>query len=126
MSRSNSILPRMASARRIEQINILVKEELSRIISREIDLMEYGLITITRVDTSRDALYATVYLSLLGVNPAELLSGLTREVYHIQQRLNHSLAMRPVPKIRFALDREEMRREGLERSLAQMRQGEKM
>ncbi len=109
----------MASARRIEQINILVKEELSRIISREIDLTEHGLITITRVDISRDALYATVYLSLLGANPAELLSGLEREVYHIQQKLNRSVAMRPVPKIRFALDREEMRREGLERSLAQ-------
>jgi ribosome-binding factor A len=115
----------MASERRIEQINNLLKDELSIAIKREIEIPEDTLITITRVTTSIDVHYSTVYVSILGGNPESTLEVLKKNVYHIQQILNRRVRMRPVPKIRFAIDAEEENREKVERALADLkRKGE--
>jgi ribosome-binding factor A len=46
---------------------------------------------------------------------------LFKKIYIIQQSLNRRLRMRPVPRIRFTLDEEELRREKVERSLAALK-----
>ena len=47
----------MASLRRLEKLNMLLKEELARIIDREVDFPAGTLVTITRVETSSDMHY---------------------------------------------------------------------
>lgn len=90
---------------RITRINELLKEELSKIVEEEIDLESGTLITIIKVDASKDLRYARV---LIGVLP-DSKSGssfrmLTKQIYKIQQILNQKLDMKPVPRIKFDLD----------------------
>lgn len=108
----------MATLRRIERINQLVREEVTKIIDRELEFPEQAMVTITRVAASRDALHANVYFSALGIPPDAVLAVLQKNIYHIQQMVNRRLKMRPVPKIRFAPDAEEAKRERVEKSLA--------
>ncbi len=110
----------MASERRLEKLNILLKEELSGIIARDIDAGE-TLITITRVETSPDVKYAAVFVSVLGKHPLETLEILSKEVYNIQHLLTRRLKMRPIPRIHFEIDREELNREKVEKSLSDLK-----
>ena len=111
----------MATERRIEQISILLKEELSKIIDREIEFPGETLVTVIRVEISPDKHYAAVLVSLLGEQPRKALEILQKNVYNIQKLLNRKVRMRPVPKIHFGLDREELKREGVEKSLADLK-----
>ena len=87
---------------RVLKINSLLKEELSKIISREIDFPEGVLATITRIETSANLFEAKVYVSLLGEGQTDkILEILNRNIYNIQQILNKRLKMRPIPKIIF-------------------------
>ena len=118
----------MASQRRIEKINVFLKEEIAKIVDREVEFPEGIMVTITRAAASQDMRYATIFFSMLGGGNSEESSAvalLLRNVYHIQQALNRVARIRPVPQIRFVHDEEEERREGIERSLAKLkREGE--
>ena len=123
----------MPAQRRLEKINMLLKEVLSEILDREIEYPPGVLVTITRVVTSTDGHYTTAFLSVLGKTQsnstgdadvdasATILILLGRNIYHIQQRVNRTLRMRPIPKITFAIDKGEERRENVERTLAAIR-----
>ncbi len=100
---------------------MLMQDELGKIIDRTLEFPEGSLVTLTRVRTSSDLRYATVFFSLLNGDNAHVLEILEKNVYHIQQHLNKSLRMRPVPKIRFAIDEDEIRREAVEQSLAKIK-----
>lgn len=112
----------MASPRRIEKINNLLREEISKILMEETEIPEGNLVTITKVFTSNDAHYATVFMAILGKEPDKTLENIEKNTYHIQQLLNRRLKMRPVPRIKFVVDKETVRREKIERSLAKLKQ----
>lgn len=101
---------------------MLMRDELGKIIDREMEFPENALVTLTRVVTSSDLRYATVFISVLNGNTNRIQEMLQKNVHHIQQQLNRILRMRPVPRIRFAIDEEEIRRETIERALAQVKQ----
>lgn len=101
---------------------MLLRDELGKIIDRQIEFSEGTLVTITRIVSSPDLRYAVVFLSVLNGNEDAVLKILGKDVYDIQQKLNRVLRMRPVPKIRFAIDEEELRRESVESSLAELKQ----
>ena len=63
----------MATELRIEKLNNLLKEELSKIIVRDMDFPADTLVTITRVDISPNVKYAAVFVSILGKSPKEAL-----------------------------------------------------
>lgn len=111
----------MASERRIQKLEQVLREECAHILEREIELPEGAIATITRAVVSSDARYAAVYVSVLGAGAGEALEILAKKVYHIQQLLNRRLRMRPVPRIRFAIDEEEVQRERVEKSLAELK-----
>ena len=110
----------MASSRRIDKINNLLREEIAKILIGETEIPEGNLITITKVSVSTDAHYATIFISILGKDARESLENIEKNTYHIQQRLNRRLKMRPVPKIKFTIDKEEKKREIVERVLAKL------
>lgn len=91
--------------KRITRINELIREELAKIIEEEIDLESGILITIIRVDASKDLRYAKVLVGILPDSKSgSSFRALTKQVYNIQQLLNEKLSMKPVPRIRFDLD----------------------
>lgn len=111
--------------KRLEQVNELIKEELSKIIDRMIEFPEGILVTLTRVEVSEDKLYANAYVSSLfvrddGVPEIEILKILKKSVYAVQQALNKKLRIRPVPKIRFFIDEAEKHRERIEELLSNL------
>lgn len=115
----------MATGRRLEKINVLLKEELARILELESDFRDDALVTVTRVEVSPDLHYAAVRVSIFEKEPNRTLEILGKNVYNIQQILNRRLRMRPVPKIRFEIDEGEEKREVVEKSLAELkRKGE--
>lgn len=111
----------MPSPRRIEKLEILLREEIAAGIDRAIEFSAGTLVTITRVAVSPDGRYATVYFSALGGSRANALAVLQKNAYHLQQEINRALRMRPVPKIRFAHDEGEEKRERVEESLAALK-----
>ncbi len=113
----------MPSPRRIEKLNMLLLEELSKIIDREIEFSDGALVTVTRVSVSSDCNFADVFFFFLWGKGREqkTLAILQKNVYAVQRLLRKAVRMRPVPKIRFLIDEAEMRREGVERSLAEIK-----
>ena len=109
----------MANARRVEQVNTLAREVIAEILVREFSFPDLTLVTVTRVDTSEDLYYATVYISVLGGDETAVLERLKQETGAVQHRLNRTLRMRPVPRITFAIDEEEKRRERIEKLLSE-------
>ena len=89
-------------SKRIEQINELLKRELSQIILREFVSPENTLITIIDVETAANFQSAKIYISVIPETNAEnVMKDLNQEIYSIQQTLNKRLKIRPVPKIIF-------------------------
>src|SRR3989344_4701858 len=108
-------------AKRVEKVNELIKEVIAGILLREIQFPEGTLVTITRIESSRDLHYANVFVTVFSSHEAdaqkEVLILLGKRVGDIQHKLNKSLRMRPVPRILFRIDEEEMRRERVEELL---------
>jgi len=87
---------------RIQRVNQLIKKEVSQIILREVDFPKDVLVTVTRVETSRDLKQAKVYISVMSKDKhTQVLEILNRQIYNLQQRLNKRLKMRPIPRIKF-------------------------
>ena len=111
----------MPSTRRVEQLSVLLKEEVSKIVDRELEFPEGAMVTLTRMMISKDARYATVFFSVLGAEESAITAILEKNIYPVQQMLNRAVPIRPVPQIRFQPDQAEDRRERVEKSLAELK-----
>ncbi|MBI2637277.1 MAG: ribosome-binding factor A, partial [Candidatus Sungbacteria bacterium] len=86
--------------KRLEKLNELVKEELSKIILRDFDVPEGSLLTITRVETSDNKISAKVYITVLETSAGteeKVLEELLKKTKKKQKSLNRALRIRPVP-----------------------------
>ena len=96
------------SEERIKKLNDLLRDEAGRIIAEKIEAEDGVLVTVTGADTSPTLEHATIRISVFPQDKAnEIIKKIGRRIYHIQQLLNKKLIMRPVPKIRFEIDRTE-------------------
>lgn len=111
----------MPTERRREKIEQLLREELSKIIDRDIEFPSGTMVTMTHITISSDGHYANAFVSLLGKEPKAALEILRKNIYHIQKGVNRKMRIRPVPKITFKIDQEEYNRERVERSLATLK-----
>lgn len=108
-------------SRRIEQVNELIKEEVSKILSQKIDFDD-DIVTITQVDTSPDSKQAKVKITVLNQDNHQLvLQKIKKKIYNIQQDLNKKLNMRPVPKLSFFIDQSESKAQRVEELLQQIK-----
>lgn len=91
---------------RIQKFNQLLTEEVGKILLREVDISRENLITITRVKTSSDLKNSTVYITVLPEDKEEdVLGQINKQIYFIQKILNRTLRTKPVPKLRFEIDK---------------------
>lgn len=112
----------MASHRRVEQVQNLLREVAAGIVSRDVSFPPGAMVTVTRSVVSEDLLHATLYVSVFSADPGDervVLDELARSTGAIQNAINRALAMRPVPRITFAIDQDERRRERIEKLLAE-------
>ena len=91
---------------RVQRVNQLIKKELSQIILKEVNFPPDVLVTVTRVESSRNLIQAKVYISVMPENEtANVLQILDNLIYDLQQQLNKRLKMRPIPRIIFVKEK---------------------
>lgn len=89
---------------RIEKVNSLLQEEISKIIVRDFNFQE-SLVTLTHVEATANLIEAKAYISVLPEDKADqVIKVLNKGVYDVQQKINKRLNMRPIPKIKFVKD----------------------
>jgi len=94
-------------SKRIPRINKLIKQEVSKILFREVDFPKDVLVTVTRVEATPNLIEAKVWISVLPENKKNnVMEILNRQIYNIQQKINRLLQMRPLPKLRFVEEKE--------------------
>ena len=93
--------------RRLDRINVLVRQEISHLISSELkDPRLSDIVSITRVDTSADLHHAKVFVSVLG-SPLEkrrTIKGLKSASGFIRRHILHNLKLKTAPSLNFQLD----------------------
>jgi len=93
-------------SQRIDRINELLREEVSRLLAREVADPRIGFVTVTRVDTSPDLAHARVSVSLIG-QPAEraaTLAALRRAMPFVRRQLNDRVRLRRIPELHVDVD----------------------
>lgn len=94
-------------SQRIPRVNHLIKEEIGKLLSKEVEFPKGVLVTVTRVETAPNLSQVKVYLSCLPKDRArEALHILGGKIFPLQKKLDKLLAMRPVPKLIFVSDEE--------------------
>lgn len=88
---------------RIEKINSLLQQLVGEA------LQEYlygnpGLVTVSRVETTRDLKWAKVWVSIVGGDDDQILNAIKKNIYDIQGEINRNLPTKPVPRLQFFLD----------------------
>lgn len=111
---------------RILKVNQLIKKELSRLISREIEFSSDVLVTLTKIETAPNLSQSRVFISVLPEEKREtVLDVLNGQVWHLQQLLNKRLKMRPIPKIIFLKEKETSKAGRVEKILEKLKKEEK-
>lgn len=96
---------------RTQRVSQLLREEISRLLQREVKDARVGMVTLTDVEVSADLKHATVYVQAPGDDQrkAEALKGLTSAAGFIRSRLGQELRIRRTPELRFVIDRTQER-----------------
>lgn len=93
---------------RIAKLNELIKQEIGKLFLIQVNFPKGALVTVTKVETSADLRYADVFLSIFpssGDSAQEIEKILKEEIYFLQKNINKKLSTKPLPRIRFKIDR---------------------
>ena len=94
-------------SRRIERVNELLRQEISRLLTLQVkDPRLDGVITITRVSASGDLRNARVFLSAMGDEETKqnALAGIRSAATYIRRELRSRVTMRYIPFLSYELD----------------------
>ena len=94
-------------SRRLQRLNVLLREEVSELIQRELrDPRLAEIVTLTRVSTSSDLRTATAYVSVMGDDEEKsgTMLALSHAAPFIRRQLISRLSIRRTPDIEFELD----------------------
>lgn len=92
-------------SQRMERLEKLFVVEVGKILSHDVDLENGIILTVTRSRVSPTLEHATIMISVIPDSKAKkIFEQINKNIYHIQQKLNSRLKMRPIPKIRFEID----------------------
>ena len=108
---------------RVQRVSQLLKEEIARLLQREVKDSRIGVVTVTDVEVSRDLKHATVFVSAAGDDErkAEAIEGLSSAAGFVRSRLGRELRIRRVPELRFAIDRTQERAARIAELLSEVR-----
>lgn len=87
------------------QIDELLKRDLNDVILREVDFPKGCLVTITKVETTKNIKEARIYISVLpGAFTGKVLSLLRLRSSHFVYLLRKKMAIKHIPDIEFVID----------------------
>ncbi len=90
------------STNRIDKLNSLLQQLVGGIIQPYIE--GNGLVTVSRVETSGDARWAKIWISIIGGDDDKILNTIKKNIYDIQGEVNRNVTMKMVPRLQFFLD----------------------
>ena len=93
--------------RRLERVNGLLREEISRVLTSELkDHRLSPLVSVTRVDASPDLRQAKVYVSVLGdtAEKRSTLKALKSASGFVRRSIRPHISLRSVPVVDFIID----------------------
>ena len=92
---------------RIEKIQELMKQEISKIILRELKDPRIGFVTVTGVHITRDLSEATAYVSIMGNEKQvkDSWEGLQSSLGYIRREIGHRVRLRITPELKFEIDK---------------------
>ena len=96
----------MSSQLRVEKLQELIKQEVGKMLLKEIKDPRIGFVTVTEVEMASDLHEAKIFVSIMGTeeNIKETLKGLRSALGFIRREIGKRIRMRYVPKFSFALD----------------------
>ncbi len=96
----------MSSQLRIEKLQELIKQEMSKMLLREIKDPRIGFVTVTDVEMTGDLRDAKIYVSIMGDEKKvqDSLKGLQSALGFIRREIGKRIRLRFTPEISFALD----------------------
>ena len=91
---------------RAERLAVLIKEELGRILQRDLKDPRIGFASITNVRVSKDMSHAKIYVSVLGDKEQQqaTMKGLESAKGFIRSELGKRIRLRHTPEIHFTAD----------------------
>jgi len=96
------------NSNRIEKINSLIQHLMGSILLPYFKSGSNGIVTVSKVETSRDMRWAKVWISVVGgdngANDEAVLNTLKNNLYDIQGELNRDMEVKIVPRVSFHLD----------------------
>ncbi len=109
--------------KRIERVNQLIKEEISRVLQRELKDPRLGFVTVTDVGVTKDLRSAKVYVSILGSEEQwrASLAALDSARGFIHNWLRQHLSLRITPSLIFRPDRSMAHAAHIQGLLAELR-----
>ena len=112
---------------RIEKIQELMKQEISKIILQELKDPRIGFVTVTQDEVSRDLSLAKVYISIMGSEEQIEGSwkGLQSSLGFIRREVGHRIRLRITPELRFVLDKSLDYSDHIQKLLLQIERDEK-
>lgn len=91
---------------RMDKVNKLLKQELSKLIYEEY-AEEYGVISITYLNTSPDLKTAEVGISIFDKNKEEeIIKNLIKNSEELRYKIGNLVELKDMPKFNFILDTE--------------------
>ena len=97
----------MSTSIRQQKVNSQIQRIVATVLQRDVaDPRVDGLLTVTKVEVTKDLREAKVFISILGGKrtPATILNGIKSAGRHIQGEVAEQLALRYAPRLTFVLD----------------------
>jgi ribosome-binding factor A len=112
---------------RTDRVSDLIKDEISRLLLRDVRDPRVGFVTITGATVSPDLKNVRVFVSILGEPQArqESLKALNSAAGYFRRTLFRNLRLRFAPIVRFQLDESLDQGDRIERVLRQIHDGER-
>ncbi|MEK7798375.1 MAG: 30S ribosome-binding factor RbfA [Acidobacteriota bacterium] len=112
---------------RTDRVSDLIKDEISRLLLREVRDPRVGFVTITGAAVSPDLKNVRVFVSILGEPEAREASikALNSAAGFFRRTLFRNLRLRVAPAVRFQLDESLDQGDRIERVLRQIHEGER-
>lgn len=113
--------------KRLERVNRLLKEELSRALQREVKDPRLGFVTVTEVEVTPDLKQAKVFVSVLGPEEQweQSLRALERARGFLWSWLRRHLDLRVTPDLLFRPDRSMEHAARMQALFARLREDER-
>lgn len=109
------------SSLRIIKVNEQLTRLLAEIMERSLNLKPGVLITVAKIDTSRDLRYARMFISIFPVEETPYVSAtLKKELPRLQKCLHAKLYMKPLPRLSFVIDTTAQEADKVEKLLKQV------